>query len=177
MREVAARARSGYLIALDQCADCGGIWFDRWELFPLHHAEVSRLDPVDGERLCSAVDDRRPGNCPRCGVLLREFRDVNLPADAEVARCFVCEGMWLQRGQLRRIKRRAADGEADATRAADALATAYAAEVDWSQVRDLTAAAYETEASPPRVSDLGSALRSTVPWVVLQILFRLLLRK
>ena len=35
MREVTAHARTGYGLLLDQCPRCGGIWCDRWELFPL----------------------------------------------------------------------------------------------------------------------------------------------
>jgi len=174
MRDVSAQARTGYLIALDQCDDCGGIWFDRWELFPLQHAEVARLDPVDADALGEPVQRRRPGNCPRCAVALREFRDANLPPDAQVARCFVCEGMWLQRGQLAAVKRaspRAAEG------AEQALVKSYGTAVDWSRVADLDAATHEVEEPPPSMSDLGEAAKATLPWIALQVLFRLLLRR
>lgn len=182
MREVSARARTGYLLALDQCHACGGLWFDRWELFPLHHAEVGRLDPVDSERLQAAVaGDDRPGDCPRCEVRLREFRDPNLPADARVARCHVCEGMWLQRGQLRAVKRPApaspASGEPSEAAALMALARAYEGEADWSRVHSLDHATYESEEPPPDFGDVAGAVKSALPWLVLQLLFRLLLRR
>lgn len=32
MNSVAVRANPGSLIELDQCAQCGGIWCDKWEL-------------------------------------------------------------------------------------------------------------------------------------------------
>ena len=35
MRQVTARANPGSLIQLDQCAECGDIWCDKWELFPI----------------------------------------------------------------------------------------------------------------------------------------------
>ena len=35
MDQVTAHARSGYCLILDQCRRCGGIWCDRWELYPL----------------------------------------------------------------------------------------------------------------------------------------------
>ncbi len=180
MREVGARARSGYMIALDQCGDCGGIWFDRWELFPLHHDEVARLDPVDTAQLQRPVESRRPGDCPRCEVALREFRDANLPADARVARCFVCEGMWLQRGQLGLVKRAANRPPrlpAEEDRELQAVIEAYDATADWSRVADLDAATHETEEAPPSIDDLGAVIKSTLPWVILQVLFRLLLRR
>jgi Zn-finger nucleic acid-binding protein len=180
MREVSARARTGYLLALDQCDDCGGLWFDRWELFPLHHDEVDTLDPLDVSRFEQPVELAPLGLCPRCEVALKEFRDPNLPPDAEVARCRVCEGMWLQRGQLRKVKKvppaadRGARGEDEAL---VALARSYAHEASWSNVRELDAATYETEEPPPGLDDVGDAVKSTLPWIALQVLFRLLLRR
>ena len=47
MAEVAARAAPGSLIQLDQCRKCGGIWCDKWELFPVDGDEAERLEPVD----------------------------------------------------------------------------------------------------------------------------------
>ncbi len=190
MRDVSARARTGYLLALDQCGECGGVWFDRWELFPLDNQEVMRLDPIDTGRLHEPVEARPVGDCPRCEVQLREFRDANLPPDAEVARCYVCEGMWLQRGQLRAVKsgpqqgskarRRAATKPKDA-KPEDAmlveLAKAYSADAKWSNVKELDAATYEMEEAPPGLEDLGDAVKSTLPWIALQVLFRLLLRR
>ncbi len=181
MREVGARARTGYMLALDQCEACGGVWFDRWELFPLHHAEVDRLDPVDLERLRDSVAETRLGDCPRCEVGLREFRDANLPPNAVVARCHVCEGMWLQRGQLRNVKRAAASQPGRPRAAEDevlvALAQSYASDADWSNVDELDAATYESEEPLPGMGDIGDAVKSTLPWIALQVLFRMLLRR
>ncbi len=181
MRDVSARARTGYLLALDQCERCGGVWFDRWELFPLHHAEVERLDPVDGKRLHQPAESGALGNCPRCDVGMREFRDANLPDDARIGRCHVCEGMWLQSGQLRIVKREAVRSTPLPSKPEDAivveLAKAYADDAKWSNVEQLDAATYETEEPPPDFSTIGDALKSTVPWIALQVLFRMLLRR
>lgn len=180
MQEVTARARSGYQIILDQCGDCGGLWFDRWELFPLRADEVARLDALDADQLYAPVEADGPRDCPRCTVRLRDFRDANLPVDAQVARCFVCEGMWLQRGQLRLLKRATA-GPARPPNAEDAeitaLVEAYGGEADWSRVRDLDNAMHEVEEPPPSLGDIGATVRSTLPWIALQILFRLLLKR
>lgn len=46
MRQVTARANPGSLIQLDQCAECGGIWCDKWELFPIQTDEATRLEQV-----------------------------------------------------------------------------------------------------------------------------------
>ncbi len=56
MKQVSARADPGRLIVLDQCARCGGVWCDKWELFPIAPEEAKRIDPLSGAgRLRSAA--------------------------------------------------------------------------------------------------------------------------
>jgi Zn-finger nucleic acid-binding protein len=55
MAEVMARAAPGSLIQLDQCRRCGGIWCDKWELFPLDGDEAGRLDAVDEDLLRDSI--------------------------------------------------------------------------------------------------------------------------
>ncbi len=178
---VQAKARTGYLLALDQCGRCGGVWFDRWELFPLHHEEVARLDPLDGERLASEVAETTLGSCPRCEIDLRPFRDPNVPADARIARCAVCEGMWLQRGQLSLVKAAALNNAQPAKEIEDPelrrLVSAYGDAAGWDAIHDLDAATYEVEPAPPSLGDAGEAVARSLPWVVLGSALRLLLRR
>jgi uncharacterized protein len=106
MKEVTARATVGYAIVLDQCSRCGGIWCDRWELYPLTAAAADRLDPVDQQ----ALQQPTPGRpellaCPRCCARMHGLYDPFLPRDVCIDRCPNCEGMWLNRGELRRFKR------------------------------------------------------------------------
>ena len=178
---VQAKARSGYLLALDQCGRCGGVWFDRWELFPLHHDEVGRLDPLDGDRLLASVCDAQLGRCPRCEIDLRAFRDPNIPSDARIARCAVCEGMWLQRGQLTRVKA-AAVNKAGAPKPIDdpelrRLVSAYGDAAGWQAIHDLDGATHEVEPPPPSLADAGEGIAQGLPWLVLGSLLRLLLRR
>ena len=51
LKEVCAEANYGRYLLLDQCPDCGGIWFDNWELYYLKNGEANRLDPIDSEKL------------------------------------------------------------------------------------------------------------------------------
>jgi Zn-finger nucleic acid-binding protein len=105
LKAVSARARTGYLIALDQCPQCGGLWCDRFELFPIDAADVHTLDPLDQPALWAPVASvKRDLKCPRCRAALRRFHDPLLPADARIERCPACEGLWLNRGELRRFK-------------------------------------------------------------------------
>lgn len=178
MQTVSTRARSGYCLLLDQCGRCGGIWFDRWELYPLAAEEAARLDPVDTGKLHEPTPaPATPGRCPRCTAALRPFRDPTLPSDARIERCTVCEGMWLNRGELARWKRRTpprppgADAELIAR-----VGGQLGASTDWSQVSNLDAATYAADDPPPPGTDWRSALRSASPWLALATAVRLLLR-
>jgi Zn-finger nucleic acid-binding protein len=105
MAEVTARATPGTLIQLDQCKQCGGIWCDKWELFPLDGDEAGRLDPLDQDLLRDKVTlAQKTLYCPRCADELEIFADPILPKDIQLRRCRHCDGLWLNRGQFRRYK-------------------------------------------------------------------------
>ena len=105
MAEVMARANPGSLIQLDQCRACGGIWCDKWELFPVDREDAERLDTVDENLLRERIQlPQKTLYCPRCADELRVFADPILPPDIVLQRCRHCDGIWLNRGQLRRYK-------------------------------------------------------------------------
>jgi Zn-finger nucleic acid-binding protein len=105
MNRVTARADPGTLIQLDQCRKCGGIWCDKWELFPIDPDEAERVDRVDEALLTAPVKSRqRALYCPRCTAPLQECKDPALPADLLFERCLRCEGIWLNRGEMTRYK-------------------------------------------------------------------------
>lgn len=177
MQEVTARARTGYLILLDQCPACGGIWCDRWELFPLSADEAARLDPVDEKRLATDTLPHPPtGTCPRCGLALKAFHDPLLPADAAIQRCPLCEGMWLNRGELRRFKQRAARPLRPRPEDIEQLARDYASEAKWATVPDLGSALQERRDLTEDAGELRGQLWSATAWLVLRVLLRVLLR-
>ena len=101
LKGVYAEANYGRYLLLDQCPDCGGIWFDSWELYYLKNEEADRLDPVDRGKLLSLASFRKgSGECPRCALDLEPFHDPVLPKDARIERCSKCNGLWLNRGEL-----------------------------------------------------------------------------
>jgi Zn-finger nucleic acid-binding protein len=105
MTDVTARATPGTLIQLDQCRKCGGIWCDKWELFPLDAEEAERLDPVDEQLLRDRLKlPEKTLYCPRCADELNIFADPILPAEIQLRRCRHCDGIWLNRGQFQRYK-------------------------------------------------------------------------
>lgn len=176
MHHVTARARSGYGLLLDQCPQCGGIWCDRWELYPLDADEAHRLDPLDEHRLHAAPRPlAAPGRCPRCTAPLRRFADPALPADAAIERCDVCDGMWLNRGSLARAKPRPADA-GQRRRTAAILTRALGNTTSWPQVANLDAATYAADDAPADQHAWIDWLRAAGPWLALATLVRLVLR-
>lgn len=84
--------RRGMLI--ETCSGCQGLWFDAGELSILLEL-VPRFDP--------AVAGAPAGcRCLRCGAELHElpFPGTDVPVD----RCPSCQGIWLDRGELERLR-------------------------------------------------------------------------
>ena len=80
MAEVIARANPGSLIQVDQCGTCGGIWCDKWELFPIDGEETARLDWFDGQGLRAPEPAaKKVLYCPRCADELAVFADPICP--------------------------------------------------------------------------------------------------
>ena len=105
MKPVTARANPGSLIELDQCNQCGGIWCDKWELFPIQTDEVSRLEPADQELLSAPLRlVKKQLFCPRCTARMSIVNEPYLGADVQFQRCLKCDGIWLNRGQFTRYK-------------------------------------------------------------------------
>ena len=105
MREVLARANPGQWIVLDQCSKCGGVWCDKWELFPVHPDAAEQIDPLNPELLKERSRvTQKPLYCPRCTAQLQIFAEPILPREIQLQRCSRCDGIWLNRGQFRRYK-------------------------------------------------------------------------
>jgi Zn-finger nucleic acid-binding protein len=106
MMEAVVPANPGQLIVLDQCQNCGGIWCDKWELFPIDAEAAAKLDKVDTAKLHRPIvaTPSRELHCPRCTAKLVAAHDPSLLADMCLRRCFKCDGIWLNRGQLTQFK-------------------------------------------------------------------------
>ena len=180
MNEVKAEASMGYFILLDQYPRCGGIWCDRWELYPVTAAAADRLDAVDQQALWQPVGPAADQlQCPRCRAHMKTLRDPTIPADARIERCPNCEGMWLNRGELHRLKRRGAP-------IAPAAAALSAPEIDrlavqaggdpklWPTVANLSAA-FDAAPQPPPAEDITHELMTGAAWVIARAALRLLL--
>ena len=94
-------------VAVDVCdSGCGGTWFDNHELRkfdePHEHAGEELLNVRSS--LDAVVDHSKKRDCPRCdGVTMRRFF-FSLKKQVEVDECARCGGMWLDSGELKRIR-------------------------------------------------------------------------
>lgn len=101
LKEVYAEATYGRFLLLDQCQSCGGVWFDKWELYFVKAGTIRDLEKVNLDALASIASGKAgPDRCPKCNEALIPFIDPLLPKDASIKRCRKCSGLWLNRGEL-----------------------------------------------------------------------------
>ncbi len=94
----------GFVI-IDVCPDCRGAWFDKGELDRLDESIWTDVEKLDFE---TAANQRSALECPRCGGDTEPLS----PHDAGelvVDRCTSCEGFWLDKGELDKMKEVAAE--------------------------------------------------------------------
>lgn len=94
-------------VLIDVCdGGCGGMWLDAFELNRLdesHEVEDDRLiRPLLNPESNPSPADKR--SCPRCvsAVMRRHF--FSAQRDIEVDTCPQCGGVWLDCGELQRIR-------------------------------------------------------------------------
>lgn len=103
MRKVKAGVLFGEFLFFDQCERCGGIWFDRDELFRLSVTEFDTSPPIDTKifrRKESLLTEKL--FCPNDKERLSSFQDKNFPSDIQVEHCVKCGGFWMNRGEYSR---------------------------------------------------------------------------
>ena len=92
-------------ITVDVCKQgCGGLWFDQFELEKVdepHESAGESLLLIDGK---VKADPSKRHKCPKCKdvVMMRHFFSVK--RDVEVDECPQCAGIWLDYGELGRIR-------------------------------------------------------------------------
>ena len=106
MHQVQITANYGQPLFLDQCDNCGGIWFDESELYRARQGEAEKIDLLDTYILTASTPVVNPEHCcPKDGAKLIRFSDRNFPQSIIVERCPVCDGFWLNRGEFTKFQR------------------------------------------------------------------------
>ena len=94
-------------VMLDGCdGGCAGIWFDHDEL-----ASVGREQPQPGSPVASLlrdpavqVEDNAARMCPRCDGVALDKKLYSLGSGVVLDRCLHCRGVWLDHGELEKIR-------------------------------------------------------------------------
>jgi uncharacterized protein len=103
-------------VTIDRCPACGGLWFEKDELRLAKDKKAKKAKWVDIEledkkldwfkfdlwkdkvKLKAAKDIKF---CPKCQIPLNKVMYGD--SDVEVDVCGVCQGVWLERGEFKRI--------------------------------------------------------------------------
>jgi len=101
MRKVKAESHYGQQLILDQCSQCGGIWFDAFELYTPKPGEAAKIELLDAGNLrdFSAIENAELV-CPKDQAKLVRFSDPYFPQEIIIERCPICNGFWLNRGEF-----------------------------------------------------------------------------
>ncbi len=91
---------------MDACTGgCGGVWFDAFELEKMDEphegveAGLLELEPRPG----AVPDPEKPRDCPRCEIPLMRH-SFSVRHRVQVDECGKCGGIWLDAGELARIR-------------------------------------------------------------------------
>ena len=83
-------------IVIDQCEKCEGYWFDGLELEKIVTEEMAS----EFFLLDSSEVDEASFPCPRC----KGHMETQLLFEVRVDKCLFCNGLWLDKGELREIQ-------------------------------------------------------------------------
>jgi Zn-finger nucleic acid-binding protein len=101
LHQVKIEGHYGEPIFLDQCDKCGGLWFDKAELYRAKQGQADKIELVNTQSLWTpSVIEHSRLFCPRDGAQLIQLQDKNLPKGIIIERCPSCDGFWLNRGEF-----------------------------------------------------------------------------
>jgi len=106
MGAVKAESHYGWPVIIEQCPECGGLWFDMYELYSVKPGQAEKIEQLNAEIFVSPASSiTSPLLCPRDGASLTRFASENFPEEVVVARCPRCGGFWLNRGEFTRYQK------------------------------------------------------------------------
>ena len=104
--QVKIESHYGQPILLEQCKECGGIWFDETELFSARNGEAEKIEVFDSKSLWTPTNmERRVLRCPLDESELFRFRDRYFLKSIILERCPSCNGIWLNRGDFTKFQK------------------------------------------------------------------------
>lgn len=109
-------------VLIDKCSPgCGGIWFDSNEIKSLDDGDEPLGDGIlDASSILNGIEEDKLKNCPCCPDETLIRRDYDFISRVEIDQCLKCNGIWLDNGELTKIRNQYKT-EADRYRAGDAM--------------------------------------------------------
>ena len=105
MYQVKIEGHYGQPILLEQCKECGGIWFDEMELFSARPGEAEKIEVFDSKSLWTPTNiEKRILRCPLDQSELFQFKDRYFLKGIILERCPWCSGIWLNRGDFTKFQ-------------------------------------------------------------------------
>lgn len=101
LKEVTVLSHYGQYIVLDQCQECGGVWFDTSEIHQVKQGEAEKIEKLDETTLqISTSFQREEFLCPKDKNKLICYKDSFFPKNIVMEICPVCHGFWLNKGEF-----------------------------------------------------------------------------
>jgi Zn-finger nucleic acid-binding protein len=141
-------------VVIDECAQCGGIWFDQGELDQVIGSADPDLRWLDIDFWKDNTDFKvftEDLPCPKCSRYY-QTRLVDETTNTTACLCSSCQGIWLDADQLRRIVQAV-------TEMASRMDSADYVKKSLHQVVDMTIAASDNPVSLSHWRDLKAVLR------------------
>jgi Zn-finger nucleic acid-binding protein len=105
MSQVKIESHYGQPIILEQCKECGGIWFDKMKLFSARSGEAEKIEVLDSKTLWTPTNIvTRIRRCPLDQSELFRFKDRYFLKGVILERCPSCNGIWLNRGEFTKFQ-------------------------------------------------------------------------
>lgn len=94
-------------VTIDLSEGCGGVWFDQHEL-----KKFDEVHEIDGDVIVShmkmyknpLVDEAHRLKCPKCESIIMMRHFYSPKHQIEIDECAKCGGVWLDVGELERIR-------------------------------------------------------------------------
>jgi len=91
-------------VKVDNCSSCKGKWFEKNELRKAKDKKEERINWMDIDLWENEENFRiseKKAQCPDCGLPLYEVNYGD--SDIEVDVCNMCEGIWLDEGEFKKV--------------------------------------------------------------------------
>lgn len=100
MNQIKTKSHYGANVFVDQCLECGGIWFDNMELYEIDENATETIDKIDTTKLVSSANINPELHCPKDKAKLLLFSDPSFPDSIKVESCPECDGFFFNRGEF-----------------------------------------------------------------------------